>query len=125
MPPLLKRETMQNLWSPVIKTSKNGNGHYGLGWAIMEEKSEYAFCKKQRFYVSHTGGAVGASSVLLIFPRELDDNSNKESPPQGVVVAIICNLQNVGLSKLALDVAKTFENIQKPPAHRVRKVYEC
>ena len=91
----------------------------------MEEKSEYAFSKKQRFYASHTGGAVGASSVLLIFPRKVEENSKVDTPPQGIVVAIVCNLQNVGLSKLALDVAKTFENIQKPPAPCVRKVYEC
>ena len=109
----------------MIKTSPNGDGHYGLGWAIMEEKSDYAFCKKQRFYASHTGGAVGASSVLLIFPRKVGENSKVDSPPQGIVVAIVCNLQNVGLSKLALDVAKTFENIPKPSAQRVRKVYEC
>ena len=46
---------MKLLWDPVIKTSKDGDGMYGLGWAIMEDKEEYAFAKKQRFFTSHTG----------------------------------------------------------------------
>ena len=46
---------MKLLWDPVIKTSKDGNGMYGLGWAVMESKEEYAFAKKQRFFTSHTG----------------------------------------------------------------------
>ena len=115
---------MEKLWSPVIKTSKDSDVTWGLGWAVMEDISEYAFCKKQRFYTCHTGGAVGASSVLLIYPRKSVE-SNSQNPPNGIVIAIICNLQNVGLSKLALDVAKTFEGIQRSPTHRVRKIYEC
>ena len=115
---------MEKLWSPVIKTTKDGDVSWGLGWAVMDEISDHAFCQKRRFYTCHTGGAVGASSVLLIFPRKSTDNS-KNSPPSGIVVAIICNMQNVGLTKLALDVAKNFEGIQKTSAQRVRKIYEC
>ena len=55
LPPFLKPDTMKLLWDPVIKTSKDGNGMYGLGWAVMESKEEYAFAKKQRFFTSHTG----------------------------------------------------------------------
>ena len=92
----------------------------------MDEINDYAFCQKRRFYTCHTGGAVGASSVLLIYPRKsTSDGPNKDAPPSGVVVAIICNMQNVGLTKLALDVAKSFEGIQKTSAQRVRKIYEC
>jgi hypothetical protein len=39
---------------------------YGLGWFIKPREKSYAFCKDQFFYASHTGGAIGASSVLLI-----------------------------------------------------------
>jgi len=126
LPPFLKPDTMKLLWDPVIKTSKDGNGMYGLGWAVMESKEEYAFAKKQRFFTSHTGGAVGASSVLLIFPCDKNDNTSETTKPKGVVVAIICNMQNVGLGKLALDVAKLFEKV---PVHenqfKVRKLYQC
>ena len=41
---------------------------YGMGWVVIPPSTEFAFCKSQRFVASHTGGAVGASSVLLILP---------------------------------------------------------
>ena len=66
---------MELLWSPVIKTSKDGDRFYGLGWAMQDEKSGYAFGEKHRFYAAHTGGAVGASSVLLIYPRTSEEKS--------------------------------------------------
>ena len=74
----------------------------------------------------YIGGAVGASSVLLIYPRK-KEVLDKNGVPQGVVVAIICNMQSVGLSKLAMDIAKMFETM--PPAHnqpyKVRKIEDC
>ena len=42
------------------------------------------------FYVSHTGGAIGASSVLLVMPKPV---KTEGALPQGVVVAILCNMQ--------------------------------
>ena len=67
------------------------------------------FVRDDFFYVSHTGGAIGASSVLLIAPKpvkyvlfvaflELESSCSfvcrQESMlPQGVVVAILCNMQ--------------------------------
>ena len=36
LPPFLKPETMKLLWTPVIKTSEDGDGTYGLGWSIFE-----------------------------------------------------------------------------------------
>ena len=154
----LKQETVQMLWSPVVlyesnsssdKKKKKNSGpsdemHYGMGWACMPFSKRYAFCKDQRYFVSHTGGAMGASSVLLILPRaskpepsnntsKHDDNGNvvnsskSSQVPEGVVVSIICNTSNVGLTKLALDIAKTFEMLR--PAvegpYRVQKVYQC
>ena len=97
-----------------------------LGWMVTEEKDGFAFGKVNRFYAAHTGGAVGASSVLLIYPRK-KEVLDKNGVPQGVVVAIICNMQSVGLSKLAMDIAKMFETM--PPAHnqpyKVRKIEDC
>ena len=93
---------------------------------VSEEKDGHALGKINRFYAAHTGGAVGASSVLLIYPRK-KEVLDKNGVPQGVVVAIICNMQSVGLSKLAMDIAKMFETM--PPAHnqpyKVRKIEDC
>ena len=72
------------LWSPVVpysssasekkslvKSNNSDKAHYGMGWAIMPPSNRYAFCKDQRCFVSHTGGAMGASSVLLILPKHV------------------------------------------------------
>jgi hypothetical protein len=52
----------------IFKRAGSGAGshEYGLGWFIKPREKSYAFCKDQFFYASHTGGAIGASSVLLI-----------------------------------------------------------
>ena len=79
------------------------------------------------------GGAIGASSVLLIIPNDngdsnsaIDQNSNlvveadsklsierksKSLNPCGIVVAIIVNMQEVGLTKTALQIAHNFKEI--------------
>ncbi|CAG0921231.1 unnamed protein product [Notodromas monacha] len=63
----------------------------------------------------NTGGAIGASSVLLILPDydvpDLKTGSNKvefERAPRGVVVAILVNTQNVGLNGIANEIARVF-----------------
>ena len=50
------------------------------------------------------GGAVGASSILLIRPHHVHTK-----PPKGVVVVLLVNLQRVNLEKTAMDVAACFE----------------
>lgn len=92
----------------------------------------------QKFCAFHTGGAVGASSVLLIIPRdggggvggastEVDPCGAKKNPPHGVVVSIICNLQSVGLTKLALDIAREFDKElgSEGPLKIPITIYEC
>jgi hypothetical protein len=56
------------LTKDIFKRAGSGAGshEYGLGWFIKPREKSYAFCKDQFFYASHTGGAIGASSVLLI-----------------------------------------------------------
>ena len=122
----LKPETMKMIWEPVdnAKLDWGADGFYGMGWGIFGTGEERGFCKEQKYFVSHTGGAVGASSVLLILPSDggLSKNGGKmlsaESekvalhriPPQGIVVAILVNMMSVGLNKTALEIAKNFEN---------------
>ena len=87
----------------------------------------YSFTWRDLLHFVITGGAVGASSVLLILPSVDDKKSNDvKTVPKGVVVAIICNMQNCGLSKLAQDVAKIFEKVPvQETNYKVRKLYQC
>ncbi|KAK7060069.1 hypothetical protein SK128_004510 [Halocaridina rubra] len=116
LPGYLKASTMHDLWTPINGTNMgwDKDGGYGLGWGSVVEKQEYGYCRATRRYASHTGGAVGASSVLLILPNkgEKEGNSKGLIPPEGVVVALITNMQGVGLNRVALQIAKLFESTE-------------
>ncbi|XP_062858326.1 serine beta-lactamase-like protein LACTB, mitochondrial [Trichomycterus rosablanca] len=109
LPGFLKPNTAKALWAPVDKTepSWDKDGRYAQGWLVVEKKQKYGQCRMRRHYVSHTGGAVGASSVLLVLPSET--LGQEVTPPRGIVVAIITNLQSVGLNATALKIAHEFE----------------
>lgn len=68
----------------------------------------------QKFYVGHGGGAVGASSILVVVPDQksvkYDENNNEivKNIPRGVLVAVLTNLENVSCLELARNVAKIF-----------------
>lgn len=112
LPGFLKPHTAKALWAPVDKTeaSWDKDGRYAQGWLVVEKQQKYGQCRMRRHYVSHTGGAVGASSVLLVLPSErLKASGQKATPPQGVVVAIMTNMQSVGLNSTALKIAHEFE----------------
>ncbi len=147
LPGYLKPETVRAIWAavPTTKCSWERDGFYAMGWGVREKGEQKGFCPEKHQLVSHTGGAVGASSVLLLVPRESDpldrtqvkmndgsqeggvqegrqgdgrNESNKLSTngvvtlPQGVVVAIIVNLENVNLYKTAVDIAYEFQKIK-------------
>lgn len=111
LPGYLKPGTVSLMWKQVPNTemSWDRDGKYAMGWGIVEEKQDFGQCKCQKHYVSHTGGAVGASSVLLILPEE--DNQTMV-PPRGVVVTIIANMQGTGLNSTALKIALEFEKVK-------------
>uniref|UniRef100_A0A8B9S0W3 Lactamase beta n=1 Tax=Accipiter nisus TaxID=211598 RepID=A0A8B9S0W3_9AVES len=114
LPGYLKPDTVAMMWTPVPKTevSWDRDGKYAMAWAVIEKKQQCGCCRKQRHYASHTGGAVGASSVLLILPEELDSeaiDAGLVAPPRGVVVSIICNMQSVSLNSTALKIAREFD----------------
>ncbi|KAM9495580.1 serine beta-lactamase-like protein LACTB, mitochondrial isoform 1-T1 [Clarias gariepinus] len=112
LPGFLKPHTAKALWAPVDKTepSWDKDGRYAQGWMVVEKQQMYGQCRMRRHYVSHTGGAVGASSVLLVLPSgSLKAPGERATPPLGVVVAIITNLQSVGLNTTALKIAYEFE----------------
>ncbi|XP_023666920.1 serine beta-lactamase-like protein LACTB, mitochondrial isoform X2 [Paramormyrops kingsleyae] len=116
LPGFLKPQTAAMVWAPVEKTegSWDKDGRYGMGWLVVEKHQEYGQCRKRRHYVSHTGGAVGASSVLLVLPEEAQEPPNEvPTPPRGVVVAVLINMQSVGLNSTALKIAKEFDKARR------------
>lgn len=102
-PGYLKPETVQQLWTPVTGTAVSWDkvGRYGMGWQIVP-------ISDARFCVGHTGGTIGASCALMLLPPARE--STKE-PPQGVVVAILTNLQAANLGPLAVRIAKIIDKV--------------
>ena len=109
----LNRETAIMIWTPVENTSMgwDKDGKYGMGWGVVPSQMNFPFCNSRRFYISHTGGAIGASSVLLVLPRT-DETISNDKPVSGIVVSMIVNLQCVGLNQTALEIAKVFDQVK-------------
>jgi len=125
LPGILRADTVAEMWKPQAGTSLTWGGSplgYGLGWAVRTRAKVAGFARDDSFYVSHTGGAVGASSVLLIAPGPVKKDVRL---PQGVVVAILCNMQGVGLNQLAADISKCFEGLEVEKPVKVMKIYQC
>jgi len=93
---LLSKETIKLIFTPQIQTCDGKSTNYGLGWSI-KERSEHS-----PYQIFHSGGAVGASSHILLLPDEK------------ICVALICNLSDCSLSSLASDVAKFFIKYPTP-----------
>lgn len=105
----LQQATVSEMWSLVKHTEKKGQG-YGMGWAVVPQRNLFGGAEDKPFYVYHTGGAIGACSVLLVLPRSQSLKTKScVGPPQGVCVAILCNLQGINLEPVALKIAQEFE----------------
>ncbi|XP_072409203.1 serine beta-lactamase-like protein LACTB, mitochondrial isoform X1 [Chiloscyllium punctatum] len=119
LPGYLRPATVSMIWSPVQNTelSWDREGRYAMGWGVVEQSQEYGQGRYRRHYLSHTGGAVGVSSVLLLLPGD-PRGRPVGSPPQGVVVSILCNLQSVNLNSTALKIALEFDKVRagEPPS---------
>ncbi|XP_067327313.1 serine beta-lactamase-like protein LACTB, mitochondrial [Anolis sagrei] len=113
LPGYLKPDTVAMLWSsPCTESACPKDGRYGLAWFVSEGRQECGFCRRSRHHAFHTGGAVGASSILLILPEEELPEAKEGlplKPPRGVVVSILCNMQSVSLGGIALKIATEFE----------------
>lgn len=128
LPGFLKSSTMAEIWKPQVGAEMKWGGDdliYGLGWAVRPRVKNYGFCKDNPFYACHTGGACGASSVLLICPHNVVGGDKGGPLPRGVVVSILVNMEGVGLSKLASDIARVFEGLELEKPVKVQKVYQC
>jgi len=114
----LKSKTVNMLWTPnkLTKCDWDPDGYYGMGWAVVTPGGQkHGQCREVTKYFSHTGSAVGGTSVLIILPRKekvTDNDLSDSEPPHGIVVSIISNLGSCrGLSKTALRIAKLFNNV--------------
>lgn len=109
----LSRDICKIMWSAVDNTKMpwDRDGAYAMGWGVVEPRITNNFCKSRQFYVSHTGGAIGASSVLLVMPTDNLGGNCEGRKASGVVVAMIVNMQSVGLNKVALEIAQIFDQL--------------
>lgn len=82
---LLKPDTVETMFTRQSLRDGSASG-YGLGWGIAN--------LEERKMVSHTGGQQGTSTMLAMLPRE------------GVIVAVMCNLEGGNVSSLAARIAK-------------------
>lgn len=103
----LSLNTMKEIWTAVPKTkcAWESGGCYGMGWCVHPK------------YFSHTGGSVGSSSVLVVAPKESCDKK-----PQGITVAIICNMQGVSLYKTAKEIVQLFKNVKVADATAEKQI---
>lgn len=104
---LLKPETVREMWSPVATTTKKGTS-YGLGWMVTKEQSASVNESAIPAHIHHSGGAVGATSMLLIIPC----SNNCSNPRCGICITILTNLQSANeIYQTALDIALMFRQI--------------
>ncbi|CAF3950517.1 unnamed protein product [Rotaria magnacalcarata] len=104
---LLKSETIRELWSPVMATNRK-NTSYGLGWMIVKEQPSSINQCSIPPHIYHTGGAVGATSILLIIPC----SNNCSNPRCGICISILTNLQSAReIYQTALDIALLFRHV--------------
>lgn len=108
----IKQSTIKShIWSTQSLPNKNGNNNlsqennltsYGLGWFLVLDES------KNLKFAYHTGGAVGASSCLMIVP---DSENSNDKTPKGTVVAVLCNSQDVSeIVSFTQSIARIFTN---------------
>lgn len=86
----LKKETI-DLWTTSQVTTGGDKTNYGIGWRSGEDK-------KGRQWYGHSGGSVGGSTMLLIFPKE------------ELIVALTINLGQAQYGNLAFRIAEQFLN---------------
>ncbi|KAI1288035.1 Serine beta-lactamase-like protein LACTB, mitochondrial [Halotydeus destructor] len=105
----LTQSTISNiLWKAVEATrEEETQSAYGAGWILRSRPPMPAGAtdslSSSTMVAYHSGGAVGASSFLLVIPDKQ------------LVVAAFCNLQSVSLSDLCFKVAEAFDFSDKSP----------
>lgn len=110
----LKPSSVAVLWEPhpVTVDADTGCG-YGMGWVVCPGGRPCRGALPSPTIFSHTGGAIGGSSALVIQPRQRapQKNGKQDGSIQGVVVALICNMESVRLEGTAREIASVFEEV--------------
>lgn len=88
----LRPETIDLLWTPQETRSGERSG-YGIGWREQMVDG--------RRMISHTGGAMGGTTVLVIFPEE------------ELVVTILTNMEDAGQVGNAQRIAEIFRGVER------------
>ena len=91
---LLKSETIKLLWTSQKTTDGKETG-YGIGWGVGKDS-------RKRNFVGHSGGSVGGSTILRIYP----DNE--------IVIAVISNMSSVPYGNLHEHIADFFQGFEFP-----------
>ena len=132
---ILEHDTVSMMWRPVVSPDKSKPElSYGMGWVVREGDEGTVGGRERPFYAAHSGGAVGASSILVIMPStsvgsnncyetsssqssstqtSAEDRSERRrgrvDVPRGVVVAVLFNLQEVkNVTSLGVEIAEEF-----------------
>ena len=101
--PLLLPTTVAKMWQMVVKMSENY--YYGWGWMVVPSAKPIAGVSPSTTFIGHTGGAIGASSALVLAPGSHDPASTTNN----IAVAIIFNLQEVPkMFQLGQNIAENF-----------------
>ena len=115
---------MASIWKPVPGNKYDlwdENCNYAMGWAVVDLDRAHGQCRKGRHLISHTGGAVGFSTAILIVPSTEDeasthgksDNIDMDVQPNGTVVAVGTNIGNksVYMYRIAVQMADIFKEV--------------
>ena len=122
-PGILTSSTVKKMWSGIVQPERSKqsrsyeNESYGMGWYVYPKMEKSGCCPDWRTEIAHTGGAIGASSVLYLRPDsnlicQSGNNSSQDISDHcevgGISVAIITNMQSVGLTSLARSICNEF-----------------
>lgn len=83
-----KESTFEYFTTPLLTNSGESTG-YGLGWRKATDEFD-------RTWVGHSGGSVGGTSIMMIFP------SHK------VVVILLTNFSQANIGRLSMEIAHAF-----------------
>ena len=88
------------MWQTVVKMSEHY--YYGWGWMVVASTKPVTGVSPSPTFIGHTGGAVGASSALVLAPES-------HETPHNIAVAVIFNLQEVPkMFQLGQTIAEHF-----------------
>ena len=84
----VRAETLRT-FSTSLKTNDGQETGYGLGWRT-------AMDKQGRSWIGHSGGSVGGTSMMMLYPE------------QQVIVIVLTNLSQANIGNLATEIANVF-----------------